>query len=94
MNQIGSAGSCHPLHQKKLWTLEETAIYLNVSYARAAELARTGLIAGVVHLGRQIRIDPVSLQSHISAGGQALAESWRRDGSQRRLPDSDQRKGS
>lgn len=65
----------------ELLTLWEVAAILRVTYARAAELARTGLIAGVVRLGRQVRVDPVALQAFISAGGRALPGTWRKEDS-------------
>jgi len=63
--------------QKQLLSLEETARLLGVSYPRAAELARQGIVP-VVRLGRQIRVDPEILTSFISEGGKALPGGWRR----------------
>jgi len=61
-----------------LLTLKETADILRISYARAAELARTGLLPGVVHIGRQVRINADSLEAFIASGGKALPGGWRR----------------
>ncbi len=61
----------------QLLTLEETARVLTVTYARAAELARQGVIP-VVRLGRQIRVNPDDLNQFIASGGKALPGGWRR----------------
>ena len=63
---------------KELLTLEQAARVLQVKYARAAELARDGIIP-VVRLGRQIRIDPSRLGEFIANGGKALPGGWRHD---------------
>jgi putative molybdopterin biosynthesis protein len=65
----------------ELLTLEQTAKVLSVTYARAAELAREGIIP-VVRLGRQIRINPEDLNSFIASGGKALPGGWRRSQSE------------
>ena len=57
-------------------TLEQAADILQVSYARAAELARLGLLP-VVRLGRQVRVDPDQLAQFISRGGEGLPGGWR-----------------
>ncbi len=62
---------------KTLLTLAQTALALNVSYARAAELARLGVLP-VVRLGRQIRVDPTAIDELIKSGGKALPGGWRR----------------
>jgi excisionase family DNA binding protein len=62
----------------ELLTLEQTAKVLRVKYARAAELARDGVIP-VVRLGRQIRVDPERLSNFISRGGKALPGGWRKE---------------
>jgi excisionase family DNA binding protein len=63
---------------KELLTLDQTAKVLKVKYARAAELARDGLLP-VVRLGRQIRVDPDQLNEFISNGGKALPGGWRKE---------------
>jgi hypothetical protein len=66
-------------YSSNLWTLHEAARFLRVKYARAAELARTNQIPGVVHLGRQIRIDPSPLLSFVAEGGKPLAGGWKKE---------------
>ena len=61
----------------KLMTLREVSEVLNVSYSRAAELARTGMLP-VVRLGRSVRVHPQKLAEFIERGGQALPGGWRR----------------
>ena len=46
---------------------------LDVTPARAYELARAGLLP-VVRLGREIRVNPDALEAWIAAGGQPLAK--------------------
>lgn len=60
----------------KLLTMSDVAKILNVSVARAYELARTGLLP-TVKLGRQVRVDEARLLSWIEAGGAALPGGWR-----------------
>jgi excisionase family DNA binding protein len=62
---------------KELLTLDQTAKVLRVKYARAAELAREGVLP-VVRLGRQIRVDPDQLSDFVSKGGKALPGGWKR----------------
>ena len=54
-----------------LLTLTQTADILNVTYARASDLARRGFLP-TVRLGRQIRIDADRLQKLITEGGRSL----------------------
>ena len=61
----------------QLLTLEQTARVLTVTYSRAAELARQGVIP-VVRIGRQIRVNPDDLNQFIANGGKALPGGWRR----------------
>jgi len=61
----------------RLMTLKEVCQILNVSYSRACELARTGMLPSV-RLGRSIRVHPEKLEQFIEAGGQALPGGWRR----------------
>ncbi len=63
---------------KVLLTLEQTAETLNVSYARAAQLAREGILP-TIRLGRQIRVDPEQLAAFIANGGRPLPGGWRRE---------------
>ena len=62
-----------------LLRLREAADPLNITYQRAAELVRQGLMPGVVRLGRQIRINPERLNEFIDAGGKALPGGWRKE---------------
>lgn len=62
----------------KLLTLQEVAEILRITYWRCADLARQGVLPGVVKLGRQYRIDPRKLEEFIQAGGRALPGGWRR----------------
>jgi excisionase family DNA binding protein len=62
---------------RQLLGLKQAAAILSISYARAAELARTGMLP-VVRLGRQVRIDPQQLELFIAQGGKALPGGWRR----------------
>jgi len=62
-----------------LLRLREAADRLNITYQRAAELVRQGLMPGVVRLGRQIRINPERLNEFIDAGGKALPGGWRKE---------------
>ena len=63
---------------KSLLTIEQVAKTLNVSYARAARLAREGALP-VVRLGRQYRVDPERLSDFVAAGGCPLPGGWRRE---------------
>src|SRR5580698_9452138 len=49
------------------------------STARVYELARRGVLPGVVKVGRQIRFDRARICSFIDSGGQALAGGWRKE---------------
>lgn len=57
---------------------EQTAEALNVSYARAAQLAPEGILPAV-RLGRQIRVAPDALAEFITRGGHALPGGWKSD---------------
>ncbi|HWQ35424.1 MAG TPA: helix-turn-helix domain-containing protein [Blastocatellia bacterium] len=64
---------------QKLMTLAEAAELLDVDYARAAQLARDGMLRpAVVRIGRQVRINPVLLREIIERGGEPLPGGWRR----------------
>ena len=65
---------------EKLLTLSEASELLCVDYARAAHLARAGMLrSAVVRIGRQVRINPVRLREIIDAGGEPLPGGWKRD---------------
>ena len=53
---------------RRLITIDEVADWLAVSKQRAYELARRGVIP-VVRVGRQVRVDPESLEQWIQEGG-------------------------
>ena len=61
-----------------LLRIAQVAELLDVSVARAYELARVGVLP-TVKIGRQLRIDPDQLDQWISAGGQSLPGGWRRE---------------
>jgi excisionase family DNA binding protein len=63
---------------KTLLTIEQAAELLNVSYARAAQLARENVLP-TVRLGRQYRVCPEKLAEFIAAGGRPLPGGWRRE---------------
>jgi hypothetical protein len=54
------------------------------SNARVYELARRGVLPGVVRVGRQVRFDLKRILAFIDSGGQGLAGGWRRE--QNRTP--------
>ena len=59
-------------------TLKQVADILQISEARAQELARLGLLP-VIRLGRQYRVDPDTLEEFLRSGGRALPGGWRRN---------------
>ena len=61
-----------------LLTLNDVCQKLNITYPRAAQLARENVLP-VVRIGRQIRIDPAKLQAFIDGGGHQLPGIWRRE---------------
>jgi len=67
----------------KQLTLKEAGAILGVGYARAATLAREGILP-VTYLGRQIRVDPERLEEFIRAGGRRLPRGsrWTLEGGQ------------
>lgn len=69
------------MSSESLKSVEYAAQRLNVSIQRAYELVREGVFPDgvVVHLGRQIRINPGRLEQFIAEGGQALPGGWRRE---------------
>ena len=63
---------------QKLIKIPELAAMLDVSGARARELARCRLIPSV-RVERQLRFDPEAIGAWIATGGQALPGGWRRE---------------
>lgn len=63
---------------RPLLNLRQVADILGVTYLRACELARTGILPGVVRLGRQYRVQPDKLEQFIEQGGRGLPGGWRR----------------
>jgi excisionase family DNA binding protein len=59
-------------------TVEELAVILKVSVARAYQLCRENVIPHT-RLGRQIRINPENLKSFCDSGGKSLPGGWRRE---------------
>jgi excisionase family DNA binding protein len=64
--------------EQRLMTAPEIADKFEVSTARVYELARTGLLPGVVRIGRQVRFNPEAIKSFIENGGQPLPGGWKR----------------
>jgi excisionase family DNA binding protein len=64
--------------RRKLLRISEIAKLLDCRNERVARLIREGILPAV-RLGRQIRIDPHSLERFIETGGQALPGDWRRE---------------
>jgi excisionase family DNA binding protein len=64
--------------ESRLLRVAEVATRLDITEARAYELARTGALP-TVRIGRQIRVDPDALQAWIDNGGQPLPGGWRRE---------------
>jgi excisionase family DNA binding protein len=63
----------------KLLSAAEVAEILGISQPRVYEIAREGLCAGVVRIGRQVRFHPEKLDDWVEAGGTALGGGWRRE---------------
>jgi len=63
---------------RQLITLKQAAIALNISYQRAAELVRLGLLPSIA-LGRQRRVSPEQLEKFVAEGGKALPGGWKRN---------------
>lgn len=66
------------MDNRNLITAKDVAAVLNVSESRAYELARLGILPSI-RLGRQVRFDPLAIESWVAAGGRALAGGWRRE---------------
>lgn len=62
---------------RELLTIQQTSKLLACSYSRAAQLVRDGILP-CIRLGRQIRIDPIQLESFFAKGGQPLDGGWRK----------------
>ena len=58
---------------RRLLRIEEVASILDVSRGRAYELARAGILP-VVRLGRQLRVDPRSLDAFLQGGGEVVPD--------------------
>ncbi len=54
---------------RTLMTVSEAADFLRVAHYRIYQLARQGVVPGVVRLGRQVRFDPDRLEVFVSQGG-------------------------
>ena len=63
--------------ESELIDLRQTAKTLHITYGKAPELARQGVLP-VVRLGRQVRVCPKRLAAFIASGGRALPGGWRR----------------
>ena len=63
--------------ESRLLRIPEVAARLDITEARAYELARTGALPAV-RIGRQLRVDPAALRAWIDNGGQPLPGGWRR----------------
>lgn len=72
----------HPVRpSRQLVTAQEVADLLQVSRMRVYELARTGVLPGIVRLGRQMRFDLARVIEWVDNGGStANPESQHRDG--------------
>ena len=61
----------------RLLTIGEVGKYLRLPPARVYALIRDDLLPAV-HLGRQVRVTDVALDTWIANGGKALPGGWRR----------------
>jgi hypothetical protein len=59
--------------------MRDVAAIIDVRLDRAYELARTGVLPGVVRIGRQIRVNPDQLQRFIENGGAPVKSESSRD---------------
>jgi len=68
----------------KLETIEYLAGVLNIQLGHAYSLIRNGIIGPpvVVHVGRQVRVNPQELEIWISNGGNGYPGGWKREASQ------------
>ncbi|OAT82210.1 helix-turn-helix domain-containing protein [Desulfotomaculum copahuensis] len=62
---------------KKLLRLPEVAEILDLKEDRVYALAREGILP-VVHVGRQLRVDPDKLLEWIDNGGKAFDGGWKK----------------
>ena len=62
---------------KKLLRLPEVAEILDLKEDRVYALAREGILP-VVHVGRQLRVDPDKLSEWIDNGGKAFDGGWKK----------------
>jgi excisionase family DNA binding protein len=64
---------------ERLLLAEDVSDILNITVNRVYELARTGILPGVVRLGRQVRFRSAAIEDFINNGGQPLAGGWRKE---------------
>ena len=62
--------------RRTLLSVSEIAEILGITVDRTYSLSRAGILP-VVHLGRQIRIDPEQFEEWIKNGGQAFLGGWK-----------------
>lgn len=70
--------------QQEILVVGEVAEILRTSPARIYRLVREDRIAGVIHLGRQLRFDRGALLEWIQSGGYRLPGGWREEAEQQR----------
>ncbi|NPV52637.1 MAG: helix-turn-helix domain-containing protein [Firmicutes bacterium] len=58
---------------------EEVSMLLRVPKARVYDLAREGVLPGVVRIGRQMRFNEQKIMEWIERGGQSLPGGWRKE---------------
>jgi excisionase family DNA binding protein len=76
LSQTGRSRKAEPpVVVKQLLTLHEVAEILDVTYQRAAEMARDQLLPAV-RLGRQVRVNNKQLQEFIERNGKPLGARW------------------
>jgi len=62
----------------KLRPLRWVTSVFPISYQRAADLARRGVLP-TVRLGRQVFVDPKQIEQFVKTGGRALPGGWRQE---------------
>lgn len=60
--------------QTSLLRMKKVAAIFDVPVSRAYEMARKGLIPGIVRVGRQVRVNPTTLFEFIEKGGKGLED--------------------
>lgn len=63
---------------KKLLKLQEVARILGLGEQQVYRYAREGILP-VIHIGRQLRVDPEALDTWIANGGQAYPGGWKKE---------------